>query len=241
MKKPTKILALLLALFMALTLFVACDKKDDEDKDSKSEKTEETAEPKETKEPEEPKKTEAPKKTDEDEVREVLESFFGDFASGDWDTLEDYCVDGVDLSSLKGVDFAEQFEGAEEFGLTDADIDDIIGIIFSTVEYEIDNIDVSGKTATAEVTLSIPDFDNFSMDDALTEEMMIEFMENEGYTMEELESMDAEEGEEILMELMPKMIKWAVEESVSSIETVSQSSEFTLEKDGNDWLISDTK
>lgn len=231
MKKPTKILALLLALFMALTLFVACDKKDDEDKDSKSEKTEETAEPKETKEPEEPKE---PEKTDEDEVEAVVEAFFNDFTKGNIDKLDAYFADGANVEDFLGeMDPSKVFEGAEEFGLTEEQLEGFVKDICGTISFEIDDIEVSDDEAKVDCTITAPDTDSIDMDD----EVFMQFMQDEGYTMEELSQMSEEEAKEVFGEVIPKMFKWMIDDVLPTADTTSESKTLELEKDGNDWLI----
>ncbi len=226
MKKPTKILALLLALFMALTVFVACDKKDDGGKENKAEKTEETAKPEE-------KKVSA-----EDEVRVVVRDFCNDFNKGKMDALESYFTADADVAFLEDLNFAEQFEGAEALGLTEADVDEIVGKIFAAFEFEIDKVEVSGDEATVELTMTAPEVDALDMS-GVGEEKIVDFMESQGYTLEELEAMGEEESEALLMELMPKMMKWMVEEALKSAPTTSETQTLTLVKEGNEWLISE--
>lgn len=230
MKKPTKILALLLALFMALTLFVACDKKDAENKGEEPEKTEAPAEPKETKEPEKTPEPASP----EDEVEAVAEAFFNDITKGNIDKLDAYFADGADIDDILGeLNPSELFEGAEEFGLSEEQLEGFVKDIFGTISFEIDDIEVSDDEAKVDFTMTAPDFDSIDMGD----EAIMQFMQDEGYSLEELSQMSEEEAMGVLGEIMPKVFEWMIDDVLPAADTTSESDTLALEKDGSDWLI----
>ncbi|MBR3932714.1 MAG: nuclear transport factor 2 family protein [Clostridia bacterium] len=259
MKKFTKILALVLSVLMVVSCFAACTKEEKvtdepstvvkEPEDVKN-PVEPVEKPLKQEEPEEPKKA---AKDDAAEVEEVAEDFFKTFQSGDLEALSEFFADESGaydelMSSFDMGDIEDMTAGAEELGLSENEVADMfgkmLGTLFGELDYEIKDVDVDGDEAEVEFEMSIPDYEAVDESALDMDSIMMEVLEDSGYTMEKLSKMT----EDDLMELMPEIMGTAFEELTDVMVDAAKDAglktkkgTFTFENIDGEWLITGAK
>ena len=259
MKKFTKILALVLSVLMVVSCFAACTKEEKvtdepstvvkEPEDVKN-PVEPVEKPLKQEEPEEPKKA---AKDDAAEVEEVAEDFFKTFQSGDLEALSEFFADDSGaydelMSSFDMGDIEDMTAAIEELGLSENEVADMVGKMFGTIfgelDYEIKDVDVDGDEAEVEFEMSYPDYEAVDESALDMDSLMMEVLEDSGYTMEELSKMTKDD----LKELMPEIVGTVFEELIDTMVDAAKDAglktkkgTFTFENIDGEWLITESK
>ncbi len=225
MKKPTKILALFLALTIALT-FTACSK--DEGENTDNAKSTETSQPE--------KSAERPN-TDETDARMVLEGFADTLSRGNIKGLADYVAPGsepydtyinFDPSSL----IPE--ESREAFNITDETAQALTKEIFSKFSLTIKTISANNGTATAVMVSKAPDLQNLGTDIDL-ETLLMQYMQAKNISMESIGNTAADPAWQ--ESFLADFGAWALPQLLSQAPIVEKDVNLTLEKQEDEWYI----
>ena len=220
MKNFKKLLALLLAVLMTVSLLAACGVETSTTKDE--EKKEKKLSPEEQVEEVVTAYVEAIIDFDGEEAAEYVSEdsdHYDEVLELSRDALIDSFVSGAGMSSAG--DAAEVFM---EF------IEDVLG----SITYEIGDIDVDDDTATVEITLTTPDFDAVGERFSNPSELFTEDELSDLYAeMIEMQT-NGETEDAVLVKVVERMIEKV---DIDDLDTTEEESVITLEKDGKDWII----
>lgn len=237
-----KLLSLLLALAMTMSLAACGDKKDAEDANTET-KQEEKVEKKEDKKEE---------VDGEEAATEAMEGFLDAICDLDFEAAEKF-YDGEIPAELKSSlgDLDTLVEEAmkempAEFGDYKKDFEDVLNVIVDkakeSISYEIKNVDGEGEEYKFTVEMAYPD-ENFDGEKAFTDA----FGDVEEKTMELVTKL-AEEGkitetsteEDLMKAIIPELIN-LLKDAVKDvkIDTVTEEAEFTVVLKDGEWLVSE--
>lgn len=243
MKKTKKILALLLVLLLAVSMFAACSNVDGRDEETGGKKV-------------------VKKVSDEDLVEDVANDFLEEYTALDSNCM-DYLAEDSDaydyadeiFSEFDGIDeFVDELFGYvgdsfEESGIPKEYSDQLIGLMTDIIEealalttYEVEEVTVDGDTATVEAVYTMANFDSFgesfeNLGDEDFEELVLEYY-SEDELVEALEDVTTEEEAiEVLFELIMPILEDEFEKELENIETDDYYITLELEKIDDEWLI----
>lgn len=233
MKKIAKLFALLLALLMAVTSLTACKK----EVVNEGEKTSQSSENKKS-----DKKAEK-KNNDKADVEEAVTAYLDAVFGFDFEEAAKYVPDD-EKDALESIDLTEGFEGVEEFGLTEKDVNKILDKLSDKLAYEILDIEVDGDEAevtvdasTAENMGDLEDYVDFDEETAMM--MLIEKM---GYSsMEDFETAanNGDVSEEDMIPYIGEVIMDIAFEAIDNMELDTEEQTIKLEKIDGEWIIVD--
>ena len=231
-----KILALILAALMMMTMFVACsDEKKEETKPEETTQAEDVSEPEIPQEPE----------SDEDMIKDVIAQYAEAAMSLDAKALKKCIAEDSDLyaevESLTGTESlkeqvsemaeeaAEGFDGDKKVvAAFEEGINDLFDVCLGTIEIDYDDISINGDEATVEANLKMIDPEN-----AFTE--MGDF---EKYLDDEFKEMSDEELAANISDAIENVFDNLIDDVENSdMEKVETSAVITLEKIDGEWLI----
>ena len=244
MKKFAKILSLVLSVIMVASCFIACSKEEPADKQNTEVKTSKTTDVAngEVKE--------STKKDDAKEVEKVAEDFFETFQKGDLEGIADFFEEDSDaydefFKAFEIADIESFFDGAEDIGLSESDIEDILSSafekLFGELDYDIKDIEVDGDEAEVEYEISLPDYSKVDIESVDMDSLMMEALEELDLSQTELAKMTEQELIEIIMEpAMEKLFDTFIDEAKDA-DKLEESGTLVFEKIDDEWLIVEDK
>ncbi len=225
MKKPTKILAFLLALTIALT-FTACSKDEGENTDG--------AKSTETSQPEKP--AERPN-TDETDARMVLEGFADTLSRGNIKGLADYVVPGSEqYDTYVNFDPSSLIpeESREAFNITDETAQALTKEIFAKFSLTTKTLSVNQGTATAVMASKAPDLQSLGTDIDL-ETLLMQYIQAKNISMESIGNAAADPAWQ--ESFLADFGAWVLPQLLSKAPILEKDVNVTLEKQENEWYI----
>lgn len=232
-----KLLALLLTLAMSMSVMTGCNNKSKDENTNSEQKVEETT------------------------PEESAKDFLDDLTSGKFDKLADYATGDAKEDVEEVVEqFTSLVEGLTETeiipGLTlDQDkIEDVSDAIFSTISYEIKDVEVDGDKATVDIVLSVPDFEDMFSDEEVLMEMMGISNEDDlvdmlvklsgKSSMEDLNTLTEEEQNELISKVVDKLFSNMIDyidKNASKMDKVDEKGSIEYVKEDGKWMISEMK
>ena len=220
MKNFKKLLVLLLAVLMAVSLLAACGTDSSTANDDEKEEK---------------------KLSPEEQVEEVITSYVEAIIDFDGEEAAEYVSEDsehydevLELSRDALVDSFVSGAGMSSAGDAAKVFMEFVKDMLGSITYEIGDIDVDDDTATAEITLTAPDFDAAGEIFSNPAELFTEDELSDLYAeMLEMQT-NGETEEAILVKVVERMIEKI---DIDDFGTTEEESVITLEKDGEDWLI----
>ncbi len=238
MKKVMKLVALVLAMMLVVVSFAGCGK--DKKFDSSAPSNNNTA-------------TEAPSPVAEAKPEDAVKGFFEAIKDVDFEGATKFLKEDVEgYDYLKNAK-EELFDGLTRDmgieGVRPEHLQPLFDAAFDKMSYKITDSKVDGETAELKVEFATPkDFEalfNSSLEDIDQEKIMTDFVAEKGYDMEsfadEASKWTEEEINDFELEMVFYLLDIVVEniENANSFETDVLTSTVKLEKEGNNWIISE--
>lgn len=232
MKKLTKLLALILALLMAASFFVACDK--DNDPDSALESDNEVTEEEEKEE----KKKEKEEEEEKEAIEKVVENYYDVFlgkikSSSDLEDALEYCIEDDDAydNVLERIEVFEEMikTDSESTGVDEDMLEEFYVEFFNQCvksgEYEINDIEIDEDEASVKISTTSTDTVEATKALLTKANLCLQECEAEGKPYEEAVKYCTENMDEIL----------------EDVDTIEEDKTIILEKVDGKWLIEKIK
>ena len=246
MKKFAKILSLALSVIMVASCFIACSKEEPADKQNTEVKVKTTK----TADVENGEVKESTKKDDAKEVEKVAEDFFETFQKGDLEGIADFFEEDSDaydkfFGAFEVADIESFFAGAEDIGLSESDVENILSStfekLFSEVDYDIKDIEIDGDEGEVEYEISLPDYSKVNIKLADMKSLIIKSLVELDLNQSEIAKMPKEELIEIIMEpAMENLFDTLIDEAKDA-DKLEESGTLVFEKIDDEWLIVEDK